>query len=151
MSETQSNNNHKIIKFSKSVPQANYEIDLVYKGIHYPIIRSALSNTMKNLINSKDKTFDLKIPEQIKNPDSAIRYMIVFMNFAYMKGEPKYPLSVEYLTYINTIWPIYSDLFWLAIFYDIHSLQRLITDFSKIYNPHPIRYDNYYRTYIGLY
>jgi hypothetical protein len=146
MSETQS-----IIKFDKSVFKGNYEIDLVYKGIHYPIIRDALSNTMKNLINSKDKTFDLKIPQQIKDPDNAIRYMIVFMNFAYMKGEPKYPLSVEYLTYINTIWPFYSDIFWLAIFYDIHSLHRLIADFSKIYNPYPIRYDYRYGTYIGLY
>lgn len=143
-------NSNKPNKPNKPKPQVNHDIDLVYNGQHYPIIRAALSNTMKYLINPNDKTFDLKIPQQIKNPDNAISHMVVFMKFQFMKGEPKYPLSVEYLIYINTIWPFYSDIFWLAIFYDIFSLQKLIMDFSKIYNQYPIYYDHRSRTYFGL-
>ena len=137
-------------KPNKPKPQVNHDIELVYNGQHYPIMRDALSNTMKYLINPNDKTFDLKLPQQIKNPDNAISHMVVFMKFQHMKGEPKYPLSVEYLIYINTIWPFYSDIFWLAIFYDIFSLQKLIMDFSKIYNQYPIHYDHRSRTYVGL-
>ena len=158
MSETTPEVNHEIVisnsnkpnKPNKPKPQVNHEIDLVYNGQYYPIIRSALKNTMKYIINPNDKTFDLKIPQQIKNPDNAIRHMIVFMNFAFLKGEPKYPLSVEYLIYINNIWPFYSDIFWLAVFYDVYSLKNLIMDFSKIYNQYPIYYDRRSRTYVGL-
>ena len=50
--------NHEIVISNpkKSVSHENYEIDLVYNGKNYPIIRNALSRTMKNLINSKDKS-----------------------------------------------------------------------------------------------
>lgn len=151
MSEPESQVNHEIVIVnSKPLPQVNHEIDLVYKGQHYPIIRAALPNIIKNLMKAKDTTYDLKIPQQIKDPDNAIRHMVVFMKFAFMKGEPKYPLSIEYLVYINSIWPFYSDMFWLAVFYDIFSLQKLIMDFSKIYNQYPIYYDNRSRTYHGL-
>jgi hypothetical protein len=136
---------------NKSKTLIEHEIDLLYKGIKFPVIRAALQySIIRNLITLNDKEFTLSMPEQIKNPENTIRHVIVFLNYAFLNEQPKYPLSPNYLIYINTIWPFYSDIFWFAIFYDIYSLQNLIMDFSKIYNRYPIRYDRRTGTYDGL-